>query len=36
MNDNPKSKGELVIERIMQELDPTSRFPITGQRPGAT
>jgi hypothetical protein len=24
MNDNPKSKGELVIERIMQELDPTS------------
>lgn len=24
MNDNPKSKGELVIERIMQELDPAS------------
>jgi hypothetical protein len=24
MNDNPKSKGELVIERIMQELDPSS------------
>jgi hypothetical protein len=24
MNDNPKSKGELVIERIMQELDPGS------------
>ena len=24
MNDNPKSKGEQVIERIMQELDPAS------------
>jgi hypothetical protein len=24
MNDNPKSKGELVIERIMQDLDPAS------------
>ncbi|HEY7745111.1 MAG TPA: hypothetical protein VIA07_02155 [Desulfuromonadales bacterium] len=24
MNDHPKSKGEMVIERIMQELDPAS------------